>query len=124
MRQAGRRVQHEHHAQGDRQGRGVHEGVAPADPRAGVVGYLAHHEVPEGVDHHGGAQRPADPVGRQAFQLVVVEEQGPQDLDLGAVGDGADAVGQLGSKADVLGRGRGEAHDAALPGRNDAISGG
>ena len=67
-----------------------------------------------------GAQRPADPVGRQAFQLVVVEEQGPQDLDLGAVGDGADAVGQLGSKADVLGRGRGEAHNAALPGRNDA----
>src|SRR5271166_870427 len=47
------------------------------------------------------------------FQLVVVEEQGPQDLDLGAVGDGADAVGQLGSKADVLGRGRGEAHDTA-----------
>jgi hypothetical protein len=28
------------------------KGVAPADPRAGVVGYLAHHEVPEGVDHH------------------------------------------------------------------------
>jgi hypothetical protein len=66
---------------------------------------------------------PSAQLTQRAFQLVVVEEQGPQDLDLGAVRDGADAVGQLGSKADVLGRRRGEAHAAELPGRNDALSG-
>ena len=83
-------------ADGDRDRGRVHERMASAPARAQVVRQIPDRRVGHGIEDQGEEEREGDLVRGQADDLAVEEQQQiGETVGLGALGDGAEAVGQL-----------------------------